>query len=143
MSEWPEEGIDAQDRPPLPWAYPGETIPHRRKRMQRHHLSNRFHEILAEIGKLHDKKQADYGRPTDPFANVRGSQEWGVDPWVGAMVRANDKLKRLQKVAQGGDLANEGVMDSFQDLAVYAIIAQVLWEEANRTKHPVGIEGKK
>lgn len=143
MSEWPEEGIpDPQDQPSLPWAYPGETI--RVRRMQaRHPLSQRFHAILEEIGKLHDKKQADYGRPSDPFANVRGSTEWGVPAWVGAMVRANDKLKRLQKVSQGGELANEGVLDSFQDLAVYAIIAQVLWEEANRAKHAVGIEAKK
>jgi hypothetical protein len=59
------------------------------------------------------------------------------------MVRATDKIKRLQKVAQGGSLENESVVDSFQDLAVYAIIGQVLWEEANRTKHAVGIEGKK
>jgi hypothetical protein len=152
LSEWPDEDIDAQDTPRLPWAYPGETIPSRRKvgmdgdfipREKRHPLSERFHRILGEIGQLHDKKQADYGRPGDPFANVRSAGEWGIDAWVGAMVRATDKIKRLQKVAQGGSLENESVVDSFQDLAVYAIIGQVLWEEANRTKHAVGIEGKK
>ena len=111
--------------------------------MKGNHLSARFHAILKEIGDLHDKKQADYGVATDPFANVRQSAEWGVTPWVGAMVRANDKVKRLQKVAQGGQLENEGVIDSFKDLAVYAVIAMVLWEEENRSKHPVGIEGKR
>lgn len=98
-----------------------------------HPLSERFHAILAEIGALHNKKQADYGRDADPFANVRGSEEWGVKPWVGAMVRLNDKVKRLQKAAQGGTLANEGVIDSLNDIAVYAVIARCLYEEETST----------
>ncbi len=97
--------------------------------MPRHPQSERFHQVLKEIGDLHDKKGADYGRANDPFSNVRGSEEWGVAPWVGAMVRANDKIRRLQKYAQDGELANEGAKDSFLDLAVYALIALVLWEE--------------
>ena len=35
----------------------------------------RFHEILAELGALHDKKAADYGRDDDPLANVRAASE--------------------------------------------------------------------
>lgn len=92
--------------------------------------SKRFHELLQEIGELHDRKQSDYGRPTDPFANVRASEDFGVKGWVGALIRANDKMRRLQKAADGGTLANEGVVDSLMDLAVYALIALVLYEEA-------------
>ena len=99
----------------------------------RHPLSQRFHDTLKEMGELHDRKQSDYGRKTDPFANVNGSAEWGIRPWVGAMLRANDKIKRLQKYAQSGTLANEGARDSFLDLAVYAIIGLVLWETAELT----------
>src|SRR3954469_17715722 len=69
---------------------------------ERHPNSARFHSLLAEAGELHDKKQADYGRDQDPFANVRSSSEWGVDSWVGAMVRLNDKVKRLQSLAKKG-----------------------------------------
>lgn len=98
--------------------------------MNRHPLSQRFHELLQEIGALHDKKQADYGRENDPFSNVRATEEWGSPAWVGAMIRATDKLRRLQKVAQGGTLVNEGVKDSMLDLAVYALIASVLYEES-------------
>lgn len=90
----------------------------------------RFHALLKEIGNLHDKKQKDYGRDTDPFANVRGSEDWGVAPWVGAMIRANDKIKRLQKYAREGNLENETARDSFMDLAVYSLIALVLHDEA-------------
>lgn len=96
---------------------------------QRHHLSARFHQILQSLGDLHDIKQLDYGAADDPFANVRSSRDFGILPWVGAMVRGNDKMKRLQKFAREGSLANESVVDSFLDLAVYAIIGLVLYEE--------------
>ena len=97
----------------------------------------RFHKLLEQIGELHDKKQADYGRKADPFANVRGSVDWGVSPWVGAMIRANDKIKRLQQFARTGTLKNEGVEDSFMDLAVYALIGMVLYQEDTNEK-PTG-----
>ena len=95
-----------------------------------HPSSKRFHTFLKELGKLHDQKQLDYGSDVDPFFNIRaGAQDWGLSPWVAAMVRATDKVKRIQSYAKNKKLANEGVEDSFRDLAIYAIIALVLWEE--------------
>ena len=96
---------------------------------ERHPNSARFHEILKELGDLHDLKQADYGRGDDPFANVRASAEWGMPAWVGAMVRLTDKVRRLQSLAQKGSLANEAAEDSFRDIAVYSCIALVLYEQ--------------
>jgi hypothetical protein len=97
----------------------------------RHPAAERFHAILREMADLFDTKMEDYGREGDPFANVRGASEWGVEEWVGAMVRATDKVRRLQTYARRGTLANEGVVDSFNDLAVYALIARVLFEEGS------------
>lgn len=103
----------------------------------RHRGSQRFHEILASVGAMHDKKQRDYGTGSDPFANVRASTDFGIPGWLGAVVRANDKMRRLMKagtqVTAGEriNMANEGVEDSLLDLAVYAIIALVLFEEEN------------
>lgn len=97
--------------------------------MTRHPNSARFHEILKELADLHDKKQADYGRGDDPFANVRASLEWGVPGWVGALIRGNDKIRRLQALLINGKLENESAEDSLRDLAVYAIIALVLFEQ--------------
>jgi hypothetical protein len=97
--------------------------------LNRHPNSARFHEILHGLGELHDQKQADYGRGDDPFSNVRSSEEWGVDGWMGAMVRLNDKVRRLQSLATKGHLVNEAATDSFRDIAVYAIIAMVLFEQ--------------
>lgn len=95
----------------------------------RHPSSERFHELLKEMGYLHDAKQADYGLDTDPFANVRASEGFGIPGWVGCMVRANDKVKRLQTLAIKGELGNEAAVDAFMDLAVYALIGRILFEE--------------
>ena len=88
---------------------------------------SKFASVLRELQEMHDRKNADYGRPTDPFANVRAGEDFGVEPWVSAMVRGNDKMRRLQKAAKGGTLTNEGIEDSLIDLAVYTIIALILF----------------
>lgn len=97
--------------------------------VERHPNSARFHELLALAGELHDRKQADYGRGSDPFFNVRASTEWGVPAWIGAMIRLNDKVQRLKSLAAKGGLQNESAQDSFMDIAVYALIAHVLYEQ--------------
>lgn len=94
----------------------------------------RFHALLKRLGDLHDKKQCDYGVEADPLHNLRGAEAWGVPAWVGAMIRAQDKIKRLQKFARVGRLANEPVEDSFLDLAVYALLGLILYQEGKRKK---------
>lgn len=100
------------------------------KQPNRNPKSEKFHRLLKEAGELHDKKQNDYGVDHDPFANVRASEDFGVPGWVGCMMRANDKMKRIQKAASGGELANESLRDSLMDLAVYSLIGIVLLEES-------------
>jgi len=89
----------------------------------------RIHELLAKVGEMHDRKQEDYGSEADPFANVRASEEFGVPAWVGALVRLNDKVTRLKAFARKGTLRNESAKDSMLDIAVYALIAYILYEE--------------
>ncbi|KKM73885.1 hypothetical protein LCGC14_1405940 [marine sediment metagenome] len=91
----------------------------------------RLHGLLDEIGELHDRKQVDYGRTGDPFANVRASEDFGVPAWVGTMIRANDKMRRVQSMALKGSLENESLEDSLMDLAVYSLIAIILYREGN------------
>lgn len=95
----------------------------------RHPSSQRFHDILHELGVLHDRKAQDYGVDEDPLRNVRNSGDFGVPAWVGCMIRANDKMKRIQSFANKGSLMNESLQDSLLDLAVYSVIALVLLEE--------------
>lgn len=93
------------------------------------HMS--FTAILDEIYDLHARKQEDYGRTEDPYANVRASEDFGIPGWVGAVIRANDKMRRLQKFAQTQKLVNESVEDSLLDLATYIIIALDLYRQEN------------
>lgn len=88
-----------------------------------------FKKALDDMWELHQLKNRDYGAKNDPYRNVRSGADWGVDPWVSALIREGDKLKRLQKYAQTHELANESAEDSLIDNAVYAVIALVLWRE--------------
>lgn len=93
----------------------------------------RFKDFLWHIALLHSKKQEDYGKDKDPFANVRAATDFGVNAWVGCAIRMNDKMRRLMTAAKKGKLANESVEDSFDDLAVYAGIGKILYEEEHAT----------
>ena len=106
-----------------------------------HPASQRFHDKLKELGELHDRKQADYGIESDPFYNVRSSSEFGVPGHIGAAIRMSDKMRRIQASARGSKLQNEGILDSFDDIAVYSIIGGLLWEDEQGLivpKLPVG-----
>lgn len=105
--------------------------PERRAAIPVHDMTGdpRFHAVLKEMGDLHDERQRGYGTPTDPFANVRASEAWGIPAWQGAIIRACDKIKRLQTYATTGQLSGERVEDAFLDLANYAAIGLVLFRE--------------
>ena len=96
----------------------------------------RFHALLHEIAALHDRKQADYGTGADAFANVRASGEFGVAPWIGALIRLNDKITRLKSLIVKGYLANESADDSLLDISVYALIALILKRETSSSTSP-------
>ena len=96
----------------------------------------RFDGILEELKAMHDRKQQDYGTDGDPLANVRASQEFGVKPWVGSLIRMNDKVTRLKSFIRKGRLTNESVEDSLIDIAVYSIINLVLYREETPGQGP-------
>ena len=93
-----------------------------------------FDQIIDEMREMHLKKRTDYGRTNDPYANVRASEAFGIPGWVGALIRQQDKSRRLQKFATEGNLANESVEDSLLDSIVYGVIALALWRELNATQ---------
>jgi len=100
------------------------------KRFENLHGHPMFFQVLEEMALLHDKKGRDYGIGADTLGNVRSSEQWGVPSWIGTLIRANDKIVRLQNAAKGSALVNEGIEDSLMDLAAYAIIALVLYRES-------------
>lgn len=96
--------------------------------------SPEFEAVVKEVVDMHRRKGADYGTKDDFFANVSASANWGIEPWVGAMMRVSDKVTRLQSAAKGSTLKNEGIEDSLLDIATYAIIAVCLFRRANPTE---------
>lgn len=95
--------------------------------------SPEFEAVVAEVLDMHRRKGADYGTKDDFFANVSASANWGIEPWIGAMVRVSDKVARLQAAAKGSTLQNEGIEDSLLDIATYSIIAVCLFRRSNLT----------
>lgn len=94
-----------------------------------------FMRILDRMLQLHLSKNSDYGTGEDPWANLRGADEFGVPNWIGAAVRANDKVARIKTAATRSirtgstQLAHESIIDSFRDAANYFVIAEVLYRE--------------
>lgn len=88
-----------------------------------------FREIVEELILLHEKKGADYGSEEDPLGNLRAAEKFGIPAWVGTVLRANDKMARIQRFVNRRQLRNESVEDSLRDLAVYAILGLQLYRE--------------
>lgn len=95
-------------------------------------MNDPFLAVLDEIRQLYLQKQADYGREGDPYANIRAAERFGLPGWKAALIRAGDKMRRLEKYASEGHLTNESAEDSMMDGAVYYLIALVLHREVKR-----------
>ena len=89
----------------------------------------RYKALLDELWLLHCKKAADYGADNDYLANLRASEAFGIPAWLGALIRLNDKVKRLQTFAKKRTLANESVQDTLMDLAAYSLLVLILFQE--------------
>lgn len=99
-----------------------------------HPTSQRFYDLCDAVKAMHASKSRDYGCPsgTDPLANIRnGAKFVGIPAWRGAMVRLSDKVTRLATFNATGSLSHEGVEDTLLDLASYALLSLLLYQEEN------------
>jgi hypothetical protein len=94
----------------------------------------RFYELITEICELHDRKNADYAKDSDPLSNFRQAEGFGIPAWKGVLVRMSDKWSRIQELSNGKSPQNESLRDSLIDLAVYSLIDVILLEDAAMTK---------
>jgi hypothetical protein len=97
-----------------------------------HPTSQRFFDLCDALKEMHRRKSSDYGCPsgTDPLANIRnGAKFVGIPAWRAAMVRLSDKVTRLATFNATGRLHNEGVIDTLEDLASYALLSLLLYQE--------------
>lgn len=97
----------------------------------------RFYEILDQMKDLHSRKNHDYAGTSDPLKNLRACERLGIDPFMGVLVRLQDKSSRIEEFARSGTLEvkSESVIDTLLDNAVYSILAIVLFEEQQEKKN--------
>ena len=95
----------------------------------------RFYQIVEELSELHSRKNHDYSNK-HPLSNLQECADAGVEPWVGVIVRLTDKMSRLKSYAKKREylVKDEGVVDTFKDMAVYSILAIILLEEERQKK---------
>jgi len=88
----------------------------------------RFYQIIDELCELHSNKSHDYGGKNDPLYNLR---QFG---WKGVIVREGDKFCRLKNFYEQGELKvkEESIIDTFKDMAIYAILGIILFEEKDK-----------
>lgn len=87
-------------------------------------------DAITEINDTHASKGQDYGTDEDPYANVRSSERLGIPAWVEGCALVAHKTTRIGSFLRRGKLNHESARDSLLDQAVYAVIALVLFDEA-------------
>lgn len=103
-----------------------------------------FYKILEELADLHDRKNRDYATPEDPLQNfyrvAEGCKKYnliteGFEPVKIALIYAYKQwdaaLKLLGRGEKGGV---EGIPDRLRDIAVYAILAEIIYKELSQNK---------
>lgn len=103
--------------------------------------NTRFPELIEEMVATYRRKNSDYSdSENDPFRNFRFIELAGTPAFDGVLARLSDKFIRImnlrKKEKEGREVAvkSEAITDTLLDLANYAIIALVLYEEEQRDK---------
>ena len=92
-------------------------------------IAQEFERIQHEQYKLFSKKMLDYGVENISVGTKLETEQETKLSLTGLYFRMNDKINRLkQLVALNKDsyVATESVQDTFQDLSIYGIIAQIV-----------------
>ena len=90
-----------------------------------------FDDELDALKMLHAAKNADYSTLENPYKNLQATERIGVEAWKGIVIRLMDKFSRLEEYCVKGELAikSEGIDDTFADIAVYSILARILFRK--------------
>ncbi len=90
-----------------------------------------FYKLLEQMADLHSRKNHDYAGTSDPLKNLRACDRLDLKPFLGVLVRLQDKWSRLEEFVKSGQLMvkNESVIDTLMDNAVYSLLAIILYQE--------------
>lgn len=96
-----------------------------------------FYKLLNQMAELHSRKNHDYAGTSDPLKNLRACGRLNLEPFLGVLIRLQDKWSRLEEFVNSGQLMvkNESVIDTLMDNAVYSLLAIILYQEQqNKSK---------
>ncbi len=93
-----------------------------------------FYKLLEQMAALHSRKNHDYAGTKDPLKNLRSCERLNLKPFMGVMVRLQDKWSRLEEFVNSGQLMvkDESVIDTLMDNAVYSLLAIILYQEQQK-----------
>ena len=91
-------------------------------------MTSEFKKIMEEQYKLFCKKQMNYGPSNISGGTSLRTEEDVKFSLMGLFFRMNDKVQRLKQLVVLGndDTVGESIDDTYQDLSVYGIIAQIV-----------------
>lgn len=91
-------------------------------------MTQAFKDLQHEQYELFCKKQFNYGPGNIAQGTTLSNEEDRKISLMGLFFRINDKVQRIKQLVllNRQDTANESVKDTFNDLSVYGIIAQVV-----------------
>lgn len=91
-------------------------------------MTKEFKKILKEQYELFCKKQLNYGPDNISGGTSLKTNEDVRFSLMGIFFRMNDKVQRLKQLVVLGnrDTVGESIDDTYQDLSVYGIIAQIV-----------------
>jgi hypothetical protein len=87
-----------------------------------------FKKILGEMYELFARKQLNYGSSNISGGTLLETEDDLKFSLTGLFFRLNDKIQRIKQLVVLGkeDKVGESVDDTFQDISVYGIIAQIV-----------------
>lgn len=96
----------------------------------------KFYGMLEQMADLHSRKNHDYAGDSDPLKNLKACTRLNLEPFIGVMVRLQDKWSRLEEFVKSGQLMvkGESVIDTLMDNAVYSLLAIIIYEEEQQNQ---------
>lgn len=102
-----------------------------------------FDKVVINTVSMNRKKRRDYAADSDPFSNFRDTARnmalEGFSATEAAYALLLTKISRLRSLRANGrmeDTANESVLDTYLDLAVYSVIVLALVTEQEQASGP-------
>ena len=88
--------------------------------------------LMEEMENISRAKNKDYASEDDALANLRGMETCNIPAWINSYARLKDKTCRIDAfIRNDGEfqVKDECFHDTAIDLAVYALLTLICWEQ--------------